>query len=218
MRAAAEIADRQGIEAVTMRSVATALTAGAMSLYRYVRGKDDLLDLILDAAFGEIELSADGANWSVWLREAALESRRVIKLHPWMPALMIARPTLGPNYLRWFEYLLQATANSKWSMRRRMQLIGTVWAYVTGFVAYELGEAENNRRHDLSEADKRRAAAPYVERLLATGAYPNLAEFLKLENAPPGDADFEAGLQAILAGFANERRPRTGMIGRKASP
>src|SRR5579871_5753432 len=57
VRAAAEIADRQGIEAVTMRSVATALNAGAMSLYRYVRGKDDLLDLILDAAFGEIELS-----------------------------------------------------------------------------------------------------------------------------------------------------------------
>ena len=62
VRAAAEIADRQGIEAVTMRSVATALNAGAMSLYRYVRGKDDLLDLILDAAFGAAQRHAGDQN------------------------------------------------------------------------------------------------------------------------------------------------------------
>ena len=72
VRAAMKLADRDGLEAVSMRNVARALNAGTMSLYRYVSGKEDLLDLILDAAYGEITLpESPQLNWQERLRRVS---------------------------------------------------------------------------------------------------------------------------------------------------
>jgi AcrR family transcriptional regulator len=205
VRAAMKLADRDGIEAVSMRNVAAALDAGTMSLYRYVAGKDDLLDLILDAAYGEIRLPQDvGIDWQNQFRRVAVESRRVMKSHPWLASLMSRRPTLGPNYLRWFECLLGATLSSGRNMQIRIRMIGTAWSYVSGFIAYELGEMETNRKYKLTEAKKRKAAQPYVAQILATGRHPHLSEFLKHGNiGQPTDEDFTAGLNAMLTGIAS---------------
>lgn len=202
--AAMKLADRDGIEAVSMRSVAGALGAGTMSLYRYVAGKDDLLDLILDAAYGQIPLPQPSrSDWRKQLRLVAMETRRVLKEHSWVASLISRRPNLGPNYLRWFEFVLETTGSSGRSMETRVRMIGTLWAYVSGFIAYELGEIETNRRLKLTEAKKRRMVQPYVDRVLGTGKYPCLAELLKRGIAPPSEEDFLTGLNAVLTGFAS---------------
>jgi AcrR family transcriptional regulator len=202
--AATNIADRQGLAAVTMRSVAAAVGAGTMSLYRYVSGKDDLLDLILDAAYGEIPLPVSSArDWQDRLTRVAMDSRRVLKAHSWLAPLLTSRPTLGPNYLRWFEYLLAATASPHRDMKTQVRMIGTMWSFVTGFVAYELGEIETHRKHKLTEARKRQIALPYVTQVIATGKFPYLEQFLKSGAGRPTDDDFREGLRAVLAGIAS---------------
>ena len=202
--AAMKLADHDGIEAVSMRSVASALDAGTMSLYRYVAGKDDLLDLILDEAYGQIPLPPRSrSDWRKQLKMVAVETRRVLKKHAWVSSLITMRPNLGPNYLRWFEFLLETTSSSGRSVEARMRMIGTLWAYVSGFIAYELGEMETNRRLKLTEAKKRRAVQPYVERVLATGNYPCLAEFLKAGIPQSSEKDFLAGLDAVLTGISS---------------
>jgi AcrR family transcriptional regulator len=200
--AAMRIADRGGLEAISMRSVATALRAGTMSLYRYVAGKEDLLDLILDAAYGEIPLpESAGLDWQARLRDVGIASRRILKQHPWLAPLLTRRPTLGPNYLKWFEYLLRCTAASERPMEIQVRMVGTWWSYITGYIAYELGEIETNRRHRLTEAKKRRIVQPYVLRVLATGRYPCLAEFWRSRTGQTSDEDFAAGLAIVLTGL-----------------
>jgi AcrR family transcriptional regulator len=175
-----------------------------MSLYRYVGGKDDLLDLILDAAYGQIPLpQPTRSNWRKQLRMVAVETRRVLKEHCWVASLISRRPNLGPNYLRWFEFLLETTVSTGRSMETRVHMIGTVWAYVSGFIAYELGEIEINRRLKLTEAKKRRMVQPYIDRVVATGKYPCLTELLKRDIKQPSDRDFLTGLDAVLAGIAS---------------
>ena len=201
---AMDTADQKGLDAVSMRNVAAALGAGTMSVYRYVSGKDDLLDLILDAAYGEIPLPRlAGLDWQDRLTRVAMDSRRALKTHSWLAPLMSSRPTLGPNYLRWFEYLLAATASPHRDIKTQVRMIGTLWSFVSGFVAYELAEIEANRTHKLTETKKRQLARPYVNQVLATGEYPYLAQFVKCGGGKPTDDDFREGLRAVLTGIAS---------------
>lgn len=201
VRTTMALADARGIEAVSMRNVADALRVGTMSLYRYVDGKDDLLDLILDAAYGEIPLpELRKANWVEKLRRTATESRRVMRSHPWLGSLVSRRPTLGPNYLRWFEYLLAASAEADCTLAQRVQIIGTMWAYLSGCIAYELGEIETDQKYDLNPAKKRKIAKPYLSALLAGGQFPHLGEFVKSDLGEPNDRAFADGLEIVLSG------------------
>ena len=207
VRAAMDVADRKGLPAVSMRTVAEALGSGVMSLYRYVASKEELLDLILDAAYGEICIPAKHAgDFQKDLARVARATRSALKQHPWLGALVTMRPTLGPNYLRWFEFLLGATNAPGRDLLTQMRMIGTLGSYVAGFVSYELGEMETNRRHKLTEEQRRELAAPYMERVLATGQFPNLARFMESGTAEPDDAGFEFGLRAVLDGLSGPKR------------
>jgi AcrR family transcriptional regulator len=202
--AAMELADKGGLEDVSIRKIANRLESGTMSLYRYVLGKNDLWDLMLDAAFGEISLpSSPAKNWRRDLILVAVETRRTMLRHPWLVPLATARPTLGPCYLRWFEFLLATTAGKKRDLRTRVRIIGALWAYTSGFAGYELGERETNRRHSLTEDRKRSLAAPYLEQVIATGNFPCFAEFLREFKPGDSDVEFEIGLRALLKGLAS---------------
>jgi AcrR family transcriptional regulator len=191
--------------------------AGTMSLYRYLSSKEDLLDLMLDAAFGEIPLpTPPGPDWRVDLRALACATRRVLKKHPWLGPLLTSRPPLGPNYLRWFEFSLAALARRGVGTETAVEVVGTLHAYVSGVVGYELAEAETNRRHGLSEARKRALAAPYLETLLASGRFPNLARFVQHGSGRPTESAFEFGLDCVLDGLERGLRRAAGSRARGA--
>jgi AcrR family transcriptional regulator len=201
--AAVRIADREGLEALSMRGIAEEMGSGVMSLYRHVSGKDRLLDLLLDEAYGEIAVpDTSSGDWQTDLREMARQTRQVLKRHWWLGSLLTSRPTFGPNYLRWFEFLLAATAGAVPKVPSRVRVIGTVFAYINGVVGYELGEEQTNRRHDLTPERKRELAAPHLAPILASGLYPNLALFVEQGGSEPTDESFELGLDCVLDGIA----------------
>src|SRR5690242_8963351 len=106
MAAAIELADRDGIESISMRKLAQELGVEAMSLYTHVRNKDDLLDGMVDAVIGEIPISTDSADWKASLRQMALAARGIVLTHPWAPRLIASRTTPGPAALRYINTVL----------------------------------------------------------------------------------------------------------------
>ena len=100
LRAAVELADEQGVAALTMERIGSRLGVEAMSLYRHVRNKDDILDGMVDVVFTEIELPADRSNWRTVLRARAISARAAMRRHPWAIMLMESRMAPGPANLR----------------------------------------------------------------------------------------------------------------------
>ena len=202
--AAMAIADSSGIGQLTMRNLALRLDSGAMSLYRYVLHKDDLLDLIFDRVFAEIPTPAARVayDWRRSLIEIAIATRQVMLQHPWIATLFIRRPMLGPNYLRWQESLLAATATSGRSIDAQSRIIGSLWAYLSGYLIYEFGDFEM-RRNEEPAAHSQQSA--HLQEQLSSGKLPHLAKFLKSRPPTPSDAEFEFGLKALLEGLAIAR-------------
>jgi len=97
---AVRLADLEGVDGLSMRRLATALGAGAMSLYHYVASRDELLDAMVDVVFGEIEPPTGEGDWQTVMRRSALSTREALARHPWAIALMESRTTPGPANLR----------------------------------------------------------------------------------------------------------------------
>jgi AcrR family transcriptional regulator len=202
---ALRIADREGLDAVSIRRIAKELGAGAMSLYRHASNKDQILDLLLDSAYGEIVVpSAVSGDWKGDFRDIARQTRKILKRHWWLGPLLTSRPPLGAHYLRWFEFLLAVagSAGTTLGMQTKVRMIGTLFAFVNGAVGYELGEEATNRRHNLTPERKREMAAPVLAPLLATGRYPNLAQFVAHGTGETSDEDFDFGLECVLSGLS----------------
>jgi AcrR family transcriptional regulator len=203
VQTAMNIADAEGAQAITMRRIAAELGSTAMALYRHIFSKEDLLDLMLDAVFGEIALpEGPSGDWRADLRGFAYASRAVLKRHAWVMPLLISRPTLGPNYLRWFEYSLAAVADQGLDIATMAKISGVISGYVGAVVSYEVAEEQHTRRIGLSEADKRMFAAPYVEKLMASGRYPNFARFFAEEVSLDPEQSFAFGVECVLDGIA----------------
>jgi AcrR family transcriptional regulator len=100
---AIRLADRDGVDRLSMRRLAGALSAGAMSLYHYVASKEELLDAMIDAVFDEIELPPEESDWQSAMRCRAVSARQVLASHPWANGLMGSRTTPGPANLRHHE-------------------------------------------------------------------------------------------------------------------
>ncbi len=205
-RTAMLLADRGGLDELSMRNLAERLGVGTMSLYRYVRDKDDLKDLILDQAFGEIPVPQRvSRNWRRDVAKVIVATRTVMLAHPWLASIAAARPALGPNYLHWVEFLLAATKSPNRSLKTQLRMIATVWAFLTGSVAYEVGERANLRRQTETERERRKRTGPYLAEVVRTGNFPCLGEYLRGPEHEPGEEDFQFGLRVVLNGLAVSR-------------
>jgi AcrR family transcriptional regulator len=187
-----------------MRKVAARLGAGTMSLYRYVSGKDDLLDLMVDAVLGEDDLPDEpSGDWRSELAELARRTRRGARRHPWAIGFLLARPNLGPNALRGIEYAMAAVDGLGLDADRMLDMVSTVQAFVIGFVQAELAEVEAQRRTGLTQEQWRARVAPYVGQLVASGRYRFFERIVvEAEDFPDADATFERRLGYVLDGLA----------------
>lgn len=208
--AAILIADTEGVDALTMRRLATELQSSPMSLYRHVPGgKGDLIDLMLDAVLGEHDLAGlPSGEPATDLARLANERRDAARRHPWsiVPA---ARPTLGPNGMRRLDTALSIFGHSPTiTPEHRAWAIGLVDAYVTGAVSQELAQQNEQLRTGLDDEQWQHAIAPYLTRMLATGEYPYLAAYVT--DAPQIDieAHFQRGLATIIGGIVKMTETR----------
>lgn len=202
---ALQLADHEGLSAITMRRIASALDSAPMSLYRHIFRKEDLLDLMLDAVFGEIDLPAEPSDdWRADLRMTAQATRLMLKRHPWVMTLLTDRPTIGPNYLQWFDRSLAFMAPLGLDIATMTKMVNVLHGYVIGVVTYEVAEEENTRRTNVSEADKRTYAttSSYVQQIIASGRYPYFARFFNEGIIPDPERDFAFGLDCLLVGLA----------------
>jgi AcrR family transcriptional regulator len=200
------IADAEGIEAVSMRRIAAELGAGTMTLYHYVRSKDELFDLLDDTLMGELILPPEqlSGSWRESLAALARASRAVFARHPWaLEGLRGSRG--GPNGMRHFEQTLAAVRDLELDVRGKLELVSIVDDYVFGWVV-------RTAEHDADDLDElREHVAPYFGSLLASGEYPelerlfggtDLAEsFQQVWDTFRSDARFERGLQCLLDGL-----------------
>lgn len=134
---AVRIADREGVEGLSMRRLADALGAGAMSLYYYVANKDELLDAMIDVVFDEIELPPHEDDWQSAMRVRALSAREVLRRHPWAIVLMESRTSPGPANLRHREALTACLRNAGFSVVMATHANWLLDSYIYGFALQE---------------------------------------------------------------------------------
>lgn len=174
--AALRIADQEGFAAVSMRRLADELGAATMTLYHYIRTKDDLMAMMDDAIMAAV-LVPDGEMPSEWrpaLQRIALNSYRAFMRHPWaLDALKGAR--FGPNGTRHFEQSLQAVANAPFDPQGKLDALGIVDDYVFGHVVRVV---ENLAQRDLSDGKFAKSTVKFAEQMMATGEFPHVEALL----------------------------------------
>ncbi|MFI6791322.1 TetR/AcrR family transcriptional regulator [Nonomuraea sp. NPDC050383] len=205
-RTAVRIADAEGVEAATMRRIAGELGTGAMSLYRYVPRRDDLFDLMIDLATGEIELpDGPSGDWRGDLTLLARQIRAIGLRHPWLIALLTSRPTLGPQLLRVHEFALSAFNGTGLDIDDMTGFVGMLNDYIHSAIRREIGWLEEARRTGLDpERWKRDYMGPYVRQVVESGAFPlfnrSVLDSRTAHLAP--EERFHHGLDRILDAIA----------------
>lgn len=135
--AAAAVADRGGIAAVSMRNVGRELGVEAMSLYHHVPGKEVLLDALTDWVFAQIELPDLELPWREAVERHAASARKILTAHSWSLALVETRSAPGPAVLRRHDALIGCLRRGGFSVRLASHATSAVDAYVYGFALTE---------------------------------------------------------------------------------
>jgi AcrR family transcriptional regulator len=201
--AAIRIADEEGLDAVSMRRVATELGTGAMSLYRYVPGKAELLDLMLDRVrFPDrpVDDEVTGDGWRAALETAARDALAVHRRHPWLLRVNQSRPLLGPRALATLEHLLGRIRPMGQTDPELVSTVVMIDGYVVGAARTQVHQEEAARSTGLTDAEFYGAQVPALEKAMATGDYPTLAS-LSPDTFTAAFDHFEFGLGRILDGL-----------------
>jgi AcrR family transcriptional regulator len=221
VEAAMRIADTEGFDAVSMRRIATELGAGTMTLYHYVRNRDELTALMGDAIMGELLIPEDELpeGWREGLAEIARRTRRIFVRHPWIVGHLDDGDDGpgGPNGLRHFEQSLAMAARTGLDFEAQLELVAIVDDYVFGH-AIRVREDEFVFGDDEASQQRLEAILTYVEAQLETGEFPNLramagddlrGQFLHFAGLANSESRFERGLQLLLDGVALDLERRS---------
>lgn len=189
LAAGAAFADEHGLEAVSMRHVAHSMGVEAMSLYRHVRGKDDLLDGMVELIVARFPARDESVDWRESLRALVRGAHRELLAHPWVAALATSRPAVGPARVRFVDSVLGALLAGGCSPQLAHDAMHAVEVHVFAFTHQELRLQPHGGYR--------------VDELLARGAageYPHLAETLA-EATHDHVAEFEFVLELLLVGI-----------------
>lgn len=207
------LADTAGAGGLTMRMVATRLGVGTMSLYRYVSGREELIDLMTDAAFAERPLPAidERAEWRGLLEFSARQELEIYRRHPWAPQLasLTTRPPIGPSMMAYPDWRLRVLAPVGLEFGEMAQVTILLSSFVQSVALSFAQEAPGKVRQ--SRRDWLAARRPAIDASLNAADLPMVSRFDEQTfRATEPDAVFEFGLQRLLDGvavFAADSRP-----------
>ncbi|MGH3340870.1 MAG: GntR family transcriptional regulator, partial [Propionibacteriaceae bacterium] len=166
--AATAIADKEGLGSLSMRRIAAELDVATMSLYRHVRDKDDLLALMIDAAFGEWQLPKSGSDWQEALTEAARELWRIFRRHVWLaPAYSLTRPLVVPSGLAYTEQVLATLLDRGVKPATAFSMNLILFNFVRGFATSLEMEATAEADTGVTADEWMEVQKPALEALLA---------------------------------------------------
>ena len=123
LAAALRLADEEGIDAVSMRRLGQALGVEAMSLYKHVAGKEDILDGISDLVMEEVEVPSRDLPWRAAVRQSAISTHRALLRHPWASAVLESRRNPGPTRLRYLDAVVSILLDAGFTLRNTTALL-----------------------------------------------------------------------------------------------
>jgi AcrR family transcriptional regulator len=200
LQAAVDLADRDGIEALSMRKLGLELGVDAMALYRHVRSKDDMLDGIVEMIVAEIERAPATGNWKVALRAQSMAARRVMLRHPWARRVLEDRPKGGPAFLAYVESVLATLRDGGFSIELAHHVLHVLGSRIFGF--------NQDLFEDKAPPPSPKDAATLVQALTP---YPRVIEMARsvshdgVLGACDDDVEFAFGLDLILDGLERVR-------------
>ncbi len=190
--AALHIADTEGLNAVSIRRVATEIGSGAASLYRYLKSREELIELMIDSVSGEYVLETSQASAHEQLLDLALQARRIMYRHRWLAPLLLTNPTMGPNALAYLNFALGALKPLKSSGSSKLQTVAMLTAITSAFVQNELA-TQTPSGQPLPHAEER---LRYLVDEAHSGKYPEMLAVL--ENLGPEESNAESFRRVII--------------------
>jgi AcrR family transcriptional regulator len=202
--AAVELADREGLDSLSMRRLADELGAGAMSLYHYVPNKEELVAGMIDLVFAEIELPTTDVDWKAAMRRRAASTRAALNRHRWAVGRMEGTHS-GPANVRVHDAVLGCLREAGFSIETTIQAMSVQDAYIYGFALQEKDLPFETAEESAAVADSQ----GWEDEELAE-QFPYLAEVVAGHVAKVGydfTEAFEYGLDLILEALERRRAP-----------
>jgi AcrR family transcriptional regulator len=193
LRAAIALADQGGIEALTMRRLGQELGVEAMSLYKHVSNKDDVLDGIVDLVLGDIEVPPSGTPWREAMRARAVSAHEVLLAHPWAALQIMSRFNIGLGMTRYLDATLGRLREGGFSIEGALDAWHTLDSHIYGFTLQELGLP--------FAADEAPQVSADVLPALSAEQYPHVVEVISHVMRSGRVEDFTFGLDLILDGL-----------------
>jgi AcrR family transcriptional regulator len=202
LRGAVAVADRGGLAGLTIRSLADELGVKPMTVYYYVKSKEEILDGIVDIVFAEIELPTVGRDWRTELTRRARSARGVLRTHPWAIPLLESRTSPGPATLRHHDAVLGVLRAGGFSAEATAHAYALLDAYLYGHAVQEASLPFEGPEGPAEVAPQ------VVESMSLAGDFPHLTEMMTSYYLRPGynfADEFQIGLDAILDALAQWR-------------
>jgi AcrR family transcriptional regulator len=197
VHAAINLANHEGLKAVSIRRIATVLGASPMALYYHIPSKDDLLNLMLDATYAQLTFP-DGVDmdWRQVLSLFAAQHRRNLEQNPWSISIRLDSREYGPEGIRALEWYLGRLSSFGLDVPLCVRILGLLLNFVIGFVSSEPPAAARR-------TPRTRAANPlFAASVLATGRYPFVTKFVQVGIEPADNHAFARALNWLLDGVS----------------
>ena len=207
VEAALRIADAEGLAAMSIRRVADELGVGAMTLYRYVPGKGELIDVMLDTVYGEMPRCEVDGDWRAKLDEIGRENRELYLRHPWMLQVATSRPPLGPHLMAKYEYELTAVEGIGLTDVEMDAAVALVNGYVHGAVRSAVEATQVIQRSGITDKEWWLAHEPLLDKIGDAKKFPLASRVgttvgQEFDAAYDSEHGFEFGLARVLDGIA----------------
>ena len=207
LRAAVTLADKGGIESLSMRKLADELGVVPMALYKHVASKDELVDGMIDVVVGEIDPPITGTDWMSAVRQRILSARRALLRHPWAPQMIESRKNPTPVVLAYMDSMIGMFRAGGFSVNQTHHVMHTIGSRVLGFTQ----ELFNDSRTVDPEvaAVMMRELGPKFPNVLAIAMAASHEDESVVGQGCDDQFEFEFALDLLLDGFERLRQQQS---------
>ncbi len=193
LQAAVGLADEHGLSVLTMRRLGAELGVEAMSLYKHVASKDEILEGMVELVVGEIEIPQEGSDWKEAMGRRAISAREVLGRHSWAIGLFESRGSMGPNLMRYVDAILGNLRSAGFSIQSAVHAFWLLDCYVYGHVVQEANLPFGTSAETVVSEDR-------LPQPITPSEFPHLIEVGEhaLRSDYSVDSEFEFGLDLIL--------------------